>query len=117
MREPSDEAPRTIVIRSGNAWQSMAFLCLCLLLLGLVLLGQKALASLDRQHQDTQAAMSAFERRVQELESELASESKRRYLVLGMRDHILRVNPRVSLADAYHYAQLAVEAGERYPTV
>jgi hypothetical protein len=118
MRETSDTPEsRTIVIRSGSAWQSLAFLCLCLLLLGLTLLGQKSLTGIDRQHQDTAAAMSAFERRVQQLESELASESKRRYLLLGMRDHILRVNPRVSLADAYHYAQLAVEANERYPAV
>jgi soluble lytic murein transglycosylase-like protein len=34
-----------------------------------------------------------------------------------MRDHILRVNPRVSLADAYRYARLALEASEKYPAV
>jgi soluble lytic murein transglycosylase-like protein len=34
-----------------------------------------------------------------------------------MRDHIMRVNPRVSLGDAYRYARLALEAGEKYPSV
>jgi len=29
----------------------------------------------------------------------------------------LRVNPKVSLGEAYHYAQLALDASERYPTV
>jgi soluble lytic murein transglycosylase-like protein len=61
--------------------------------------------------------MARFERKVQQLESGLAFESKRRYLLLGMRDHILKVNPRVSLADAYRYAQLALEASEKYPSV
>ena len=34
-----------------------------------------------------------------------------------MRDHILKVNPRVSLADAYRYAELALAASEKYPSV
>ena len=34
-----------------------------------------------------------------------------------MRDHILKVNPRVSLADAYRYAELALQASEKYPSV
>ena len=33
----------------------------------------------------------------------------------GMRDHIMRVNPRVSLGDAYRYARLALEAGREVP--
>ena len=35
---PENE-PRTIVIRQGSGWQSLAFLCLCLLLMAVVLLG------------------------------------------------------------------------------
>ena len=61
--------------------------------------------------------MARFERKVQQLESGLAFESKRRYLLLGMRDHILKVNPRVSLGDAYRYAELALQASEKYPAV
>jgi soluble lytic murein transglycosylase-like protein len=34
-----------------------------------------------------------------------------------MRNRILKANPRVSLADAYRYAELALEAGEKYPAV
>jgi hypothetical protein len=34
-----------------------------------------------------------------------------------MRDHIMRVNPRVSLGDAYRYAELALDACDRYPAV
>ena len=109
--------PRTIVIRHSGGWPSLAVLFLSLLLLGVVLLGSEALRGLDRRNEEAAATIATFERRVQQLESELSFESRRRYLLLGMRDHILRVNPRVSLADAYRYAQLALEASEKYPAV
>ena len=110
-------APRTIVIRQGSAWQSLAFLCLCLLLLGVVMLGHEALRSLDRQNQENAATIAGFERKVQQLESGMSFDSRRRHLLLGMRDHILKVNPRASLGDAYRYATLALEASEKYPAV
>jgi hypothetical protein len=109
--------PRTIVIRHGSAWQSLAFLCLCLLLIGIVLLGQEALRGLERQNAETSATLARFERKVQQLESGMTLEARRRYVLLGMRDHILRVNPKVSLSDAYRFAQLALEASEKYPAV
>lgn len=109
--------PRTIVIRQGNVWQSLAFLCLCLLLLAAILLGHRVLGSLDRQNQENAVAMARFERKVQEVESGMEFQSARRRLLLGMRDHIMRVNSRVSLGDAYRYAELAVRAGEKYPAV
>src|SRR5713101_1684540 len=114
-REHSE--PRTIVIRHGSGWQSLAFLCLCLLFVGVILMGHEALRGQDRQNQDTTIAMARFERKVQQLESGIAFDSKRRYLLLGMRDHILKVNPRVSLTDAYRYARLALEASEKFPAV
>jgi hypothetical protein len=114
-REHSE--PRTIVIRHGSGWQSLAFLCLCLLFLGVIMMGHEALRGQDRQNQDAAITMARFERKVQQLESGIAFDSKRRYLLLGMRDHILKVNPRVSLGDAYQYAQLALEASEKYPAV
>ena len=117
--DPSREhaEARTIVIRHGTTWQSLAFLLLCVVLIGAILLGHEALRGIDRQTQDTAVTMARFERKVQQLEAGLAFEARRRYLVLGMRDHILKVNPRASLSDAYRYAQLAVEASEKYPAV
>jgi hypothetical protein len=109
--------PRTIVIRHGSAWQSLAFLCLCLLLLGIVLLGHETVRRIEAREQETAAAMARFESKVQVLESGLAFDSRRRYLLLAMRDHILKVNAKVSLGDAYRYAQLALEASEKYPSV
>jgi len=109
--------PRTIVIRHGSAWQSLAFLCLCLLILGIVLLGHDALRRIDQQNVETANTMARFERRVQQVESGLSFDTRRRYLLLGMRDHILKVNAKVSLADAYRYAELALQASEKYPSV
>jgi hypothetical protein len=115
----STEGPevRTIVIRQGSGWQSLAFLCLCLLLLAVVLLGHRIVRVLDDENQQTLASMARFERKMQQLESGLEFQSRRRSLLLGMRNHILKVNSKVSLADAYRYAELAVEACEKYPAV
>jgi soluble lytic murein transglycosylase-like protein len=38
-------------------------------------------------------------------------------MLIGMRNHILRVNSKVSLPDAYRYAELALEASEKFPAV
>jgi len=111
------ERTRTIVIRQGNLWQPLAFLCLCLLLLAAVLLGHQALRGIETRRQQDDAAMAQVQRRIQQLDASIAFDSKRRQLLLGMRDHILRVNPRLSLADAFRYAELAVDASERYPAV
>jgi len=118
MAQPRERSqPRTIVIRHGSAWQSLAFLCLCLLLLAVVLMGHLALRGLDGKNQETSATMARVERKIQQLESGIAFDSKRRHLLLGMRNHIARVNARVSLRDAYRYAELALEASEKYPAV
>jgi hypothetical protein len=108
---------RTIVVRQSGGWQAWALLTLCLLLLAVVLLGHQALRALDVRHQEQQAAMARVEGRLQILDSGIGFDSKRRKLLLGMRDHIMRVNPRVSLADAYRYAELALDASEKYPAV
>jgi soluble lytic murein transglycosylase len=109
--------PRTIVIRHGSGWQSLAFLCLCLLLLGIVMLGHEVLRGIDRQNQEASVNMVRVERRIQQLESGIPFDSRRRRLLLAMRDHILKVNPRVSLTDAFRYADLALGASEKYPAV
>ena len=108
---------RTIVIRQGSGWMAFALLAVCLLLIAVVLLGHHELAAQGRRNVETVQELGRVEAKLQELESNLAFDSRRRQLLLGMRDHILRVNPRVGLADAYRYAQLALEASDKYPSV
>jgi soluble lytic murein transglycosylase-like protein len=109
--------PRTIVIRQGSGWQSLAVFLLCLLLLAVVLLGHHSLGQLELQNKESASALARANRKIQELEASLTFDSSRRQVLLAMRNHILKVNPRVSLADAYRYAQLALEASEKYPAV
>jgi soluble lytic murein transglycosylase-like protein len=121
-RAPVDDVweqpePRTIVIRQGSGWQSLAFLFICLLLMAAVLLGHYVVRGLDRKSQETSAAMARAERKMQQLESGFAFEARRRQLLLGMRDHILKANAHISLGDAYRYAELALQASEKYPAV
>jgi hypothetical protein len=108
---------RTIVIRQASTWQAVAFLFLCVVLIVVVLMGQHALRGLDAQSRESAAAMARTERKLQQLEAGMSFDSRRRALLLGMRDRILKTNPRVSLADAYYYARLALEACEKYPAV
>jgi hypothetical protein len=108
---------RTIVVRQSNGWQSAALLGLCLLLLAAVLLAHRALGALERRDQETSQTLAGIERKIQRLDSGIGFDSARRQLLLGMRDHIMRVNPRVSLGDAYRYAELAIDACDRYPAV
>jgi hypothetical protein len=112
-----DPETRTIVIRQSATGLSIALLFLCLLVIGVVLLGHEALRGLERRNQETSASIASLGRKIGEVESGLSFESKRRRLLLAMRDHILKVNPRASVGEAYLYAQLAVEAGEKYPSV
>ncbi len=114
---PEQAESRTIVIRQGSGWQSLAFLFLCLLVIAVVLLGHSTLRDLDAQNQQSAAALVRAERKLQQLEAGIGYDARRRLQLLGMRDHILRVNPRASLGDAYLYARLALDASEKYPAV
>src|SRR5688500_4038059 len=108
---------RTIVVQKGSGWIGLGLLALSLLLLAVILLGHRILRELDEKAHANAAAMTRFERKVEQLESGLAFDSRRRHLLLGMRDHILKVNPRVGLGEAYRYAELALAASEKYPAV
>jgi soluble lytic murein transglycosylase-like protein len=113
----TEPTPRTIVIRHSGVWPSLAFLALSVLVAVAVLLGHRAATELSRQDQATAVALAVFERKVQHLEAAVPFDAARRQLLLGMRDHILRVNPRISLGEAYRHAELALHAGEKYPAV
>jgi soluble lytic murein transglycosylase-like protein len=109
--------PRLLKLRHGVSWGSIAVLSLALLLLSVVLLDQARLRQLDARNQRESAAVARLERKVQKLQAGIAFDSARRRLLLGMRNHILEANPRVSLAEAWRYAELALTASDKYPSV
>jgi soluble lytic murein transglycosylase-like protein len=109
--------PRRIVIQQSARWQPLALLGVLVLFLGAAALGHRAFRQLETQNRDAAVTMARVERKIQELQAGISYDSRRRLLLLGMRDHIMRTNSRVSLADAYRYAELAVDASEKYPVL
>jgi soluble lytic murein transglycosylase-like protein len=116
-RPRNGQAPRPAPTRQGSGWQALSVFLLCLLLLAVVVLGHLALRRLESKNREAAVAMAAVERKIQQLEASIGFDSARRQILLGMRDHILQANPRVSLGDAYRYAELALQASEKYPAV
>lgn len=114
---PREDVAHTIVIRHTGVWPSLALLAVCLLLGVVVVLGHRELMELKSRDEAVADALARFDRQVQGLESAVSFGARRQQMLLGMRDHILKVNPRVSLGEAYHYADLALRAGEKYPSV
>jgi hypothetical protein len=73
---PAGAGVATIVIRQGSAWQSLAFLFLCLLLIAVVLLGQYVLRGLDAKDQQAESALARAERKLQALESGMSYDAR-----------------------------------------
>jgi len=114
-RTPAPHKPNSGKLAS--AWQSMAFFSMALLLLlsiGLAFHAFRKAAMVQEQLETTVAEMTAD---MQELRAGIDFGSVRRKLLLGMRDEILRVNESLSLANAYGYAELLLDATDRYPSV
>lgn len=109
--------PWRVPERRGTAWQSIALFSTCLLLvlsIGLAFNAFKKAALVEQQLEDTTAEMKAA---VQDLRAGVNFDSVRRRLLLGMRDEILRVNGRLGLDEAYLYAELLLDASDKYPSV
>jgi soluble lytic murein transglycosylase-like protein len=116
---PSRElsGPRRIAVHQSGGWQPLAFVGVLILFLAAAALGHRALRQIDTENRDNAVTMARVERKIQELQAGISFDSRRRLLLLGMRDHIMRTNPKVSLAAAYRYADLAVDASEKYPVL
>jgi soluble lytic murein transglycosylase-like protein len=61
--------------------------------------------------------MRRVEEKIQNLDAGISFDSKRQQLLLGIRDEIMRTNPRVSLNEAFEYATLIMHASDKYPSV
>jgi soluble lytic murein transglycosylase-like protein len=106
-----------VELRLDVSWQSLSVFLLSLLVLALVLLGREALQQVNTRAEHTASAIARLDRKVQQLEAGITFDSRRRQLLLGMRNHILEANPHLSLAQAWRYAELALAASDKYPAV
>jgi soluble lytic murein transglycosylase-like protein len=106
-----------IIVRQGAGWQTTALLCLSLLLLTTVGVAFYAFYRVDELNDEVGTTMRRVEEKIQNLDAGISFDSKRQQLLLGIRDEIMRTNPRVSLNQAYEYATLIMQASDKYPSV
>ena len=115
-REISNHRP--LVIRQSFGWQAVGLICVSFLLviltMGAAVYAFHRMSLADEQLKST---MARVEQNVQRLDAGISFDSKRQQLILGLRDEIMKVNPRVSLSQAYEYAELVVRASEKYPSI
>lgn len=101
----------------GAGWKTVALSCLALLLLttsGLAFYAFHRVSVLNEQLQESLTRMSD---KVQRLESGIRFDSRRQQLLLGIRDEIIKANPRISLNEAYQFSEWLLKACEKYPSV
>jgi len=103
--------------RQRSGWQSVALVCLTLLLLTTSALALYAFHLVATLRQDTDGMMARVESRMQRLDSAVHFDSKRQQMLLGVRDAIMEANPRIGLSDAYQYADMVLKASEKYPSL
>jgi soluble lytic murein transglycosylase-like protein len=113
---PSPEV-REIIVRQGSGWQTTALFFLSLLLLSTLAVAFYAFHRVAELNDEMSTTMHRVEQRIQNLDAGISFDSKRQQLLLGIRDEIMRTNPRVSLNEAYEYAALIIQASDKYPSV
>ena len=104
---------RTIVIRHGSGWQSLAFLLLCVLLMVAVLLGHCVVRELDRKNQEMSPPCGQREDSAARVGVHVRS-PEATAAARHAQPHP-ESNPRVSLADSYRYAELALPRARSTP--
>jgi soluble lytic murein transglycosylase-like protein len=114
---PAAPEVQQIIVRQGSGWQTTALLFLSLLLLTTVGVAFYAFHRVAQLNDEMGTTMRRVEQKIQNLDAGISFDSKRQQLMLGIRDEIMRTNPRVSLNEAYEYALLIMEASEKYPSV
>jgi soluble lytic murein transglycosylase len=117
----ASDAPETettpIIIRHGSNWQSTALVWVSILLAIAVGVAFYAFYQVSGVNEELESTMGRVEQKLQQLDAGISFDSKRQQLLLGIRDEIMRTNSRVSLNQAYEYAQLVMRASEKYPAV
>jgi hypothetical protein len=106
-----------IIIKQNPSWQSTALICLTLLLATAIGVALYAFHRVSEVNNELELTMDRVEQKIQQLDAGISFDSKRQQMLLGIRDEIMRANSRVSLGEAYDYAQLVMSASEKYPSV
>ena len=100
-----------------DGWQSIALVCLLLLLLTTSVVALYAFHVVATLREDTDGMMAQVESRMQKLASAVRFDSKRQQMLLGIRDAIMEANPKIGLNQAYQYSDWILTASEKYPSL
>ncbi len=98
--------------RHGPAWFAVG-----VLLTSAIAFAVYSFVQVSDMKRQLERTLSALRLEVQQLDAGIRYDSRRRHLMLGIRDEIMRSNPKASLGEAYDYAQLLVTASEKYPSI
>ena len=110
-------AVQQVIVRQGPGWQTTALLFLTMLLFTTVAVAFYAFHRVGILNDEMGDTMRRVEQKIQNLDAGISFDSRRQQLLLGIRDEIMRTNPRVSLSEAFEYAALIMEASDKYPSV
>jgi hypothetical protein len=113
--ETSEANP--FMIRWSPSWQVMALACLSILLLITIGVAFYAFHRVSELNQELGVSVHRVEQKLQSLDAGISFDSKRQQLLIGIRDEIMKANPRVSLNQAYEYSRLILQASDKYPSV
>ena len=98
-------------------WKTAALSCLALLLVTTTALAFYAFHRASSLNEQLQKALVQMNEKIQRVESSVHFDSKRQQVLLGIRDEIMRANPRIGLNQAYQYSEFLLKACDKYPTV
>lgn len=106
-----------VILQQGPSWSTTALIGTCLAVLATLLVTSYDSYRTRSLNEQARSTIDRMEQRMQQLQAGIRFDSARRQLLLGIRDEILRINPRISLQEAFEYARLITEAADKYPTV
>ncbi len=116
-RKPKKRTSRSSKPQRKYGWQSVALVCLSLLLLTTSVLALYAFHWVATLSEETDGMMANVESRMQKLDSAVRFDSKRQQMLLGIRDAIMEANPKIGLNQAYQYSDWILGASEKYPSL
>ena len=116
-KTPKKRTTRSRKPEGKYAWQSIALVCLSILLLTTSVLALYAFHWVQTLREETEGMMANVESRMQKLDSAVRFDSKRQQMLLGIRDAIMESNPKIGLNQAYQYSDWILGASEKYPSL
>ncbi len=103
--------------KRSTAWRSAAIFSLSVIAVGALGIGIFSYQRASELERELAATRGQVQASLQEIRAGVQFDSIRQRLLLGMRDEILRVNGTLGVGEGYRYAELLLNAADKYPSV